>query len=289
LEFEEEIDLFSDVVADLENFLNEEEQRAQQAITQPMQAALSQEKMDMARKLAEHDVAIRVDTGEVPGFLEEFLYEQWTRILTLAHSVKEEKPHALENALKTMDDLIWSLRPKNSPESRKELLSKLPAMLSLLHAWLNAIRWDEPERVIFFSKLAERHASIARAPLELSPRRQLEIAVNIAQRASNRRLERFSHDPLDDLPELSRTQLDALEAGTWLLFHQEEGMSLRYKLAWVSPKRSSFIFTNRQGKENFSISADELAEKLAIGSISALHTQALTERALIHALRDVKY
>jgi hypothetical protein len=66
-------------------------------------------------------------------------------------------------------------------------------------------------------------------------------------------------------------------------------MSLRYKLAWVSPKRSSFIFTNRQGKENFSISADELAEKLAIGSISALHTQALTERALIHALRDVKY
>jgi hypothetical protein len=289
LDFEAELDLFSDAVVDLENFFHNEDQQVQHAISQAMQEALNQEKMDMARKLAEHDVAIRLDTGEVPGFLDEFLYDQWTRILTLAHSIKDEKPHALENALKTMDDLIWSLRPKNSPESRKELLNKLPALLTLLHAWLNAIRWDDPARVIFFSKLAERHAAIARAPLELSPRQQLEIAVNIAQRASNRRLVRFSHDPLDGLPELSREQLDTLEVGTWLLFHQNEGESTRYKLVWISPQRGSFIFATRRGAESFSISADELIEQLAMGSVSILFSQALTERALIHALREVKY
>jgi hypothetical protein len=185
-DFDQQIELFSDVVADLEAFLKSEEAQTEQAISEPVEQALKQEKMRLAREFAENDVAIRTDTGEVAGFVEEFLRKQWIRILTIAHNVKEEKPNALENALRTMDDLIWSLKPKNTSEERKELVSKLPAMLTLLNAWLNAIKWDEPDRVLFFSKLAERHAAIARAPLELSPRRQLEIAVNIAQRASEK-------------------------------------------------------------------------------------------------------
>jgi hypothetical protein len=80
--------------------------------------------MRLAREFAENDVAIRTDTGEVAGFVEEFLRKQWIRILTIAHNVKEEKPNALENALRTMDDLIWSLKPKNTSEERKELVSK---------------------------------------------------------------------------------------------------------------------------------------------------------------------
>ncbi len=202
--------------------------------------------MRIAKEFAVHDVAIRVDTGEVAGFLEAFLLEQWVGILTIAHSVKDRKPQALENALKTMDDLIWSLKSKNNAEERKLLITKLPAMLSLLNAWLNAIKWDEPERVVFFSKLAERHAAIARAPLEFSPRRQLEIAVNIAQRASERRLDRHVQDqivqPLDEWSE----QVNMLDRGVWLDFAPENEPAGRYKLAWVSPKRTRYIFTNRQ-------------------------------------------
>nr|WP_314860352.1 DUF1631 family protein [uncultured Undibacterium sp.] len=286
-EFDERIDLFSDVVSDLENYLKDEEVKAQEAISQPVQTALSEEKMRVAREFAEHDVAIRVETGEVAGFLEVFLQEQWIRILTIAHSVKEEKPHALENALKTMDDLIWSLKPKNSADERKELIAKLPAMLTLLNAWLNAIRWDEPDRVLFFSKLAERHASMARAPLELSPRRQLEIAVNIAQRASNRRLDRFVQEKVAHTDDEATKQVASLERGTWLDFSDENEQVNRYKLAWISPKRTSFIFANRQGYQAFSISAEELEGKYRTGSVSTILANSLVDRALIHALREL--
>lgn len=286
-EFDERIDLFSDVVSDLENYLKDEELKAQEAISQPVQTALSEEKMRVAREFAEHDVAIRVETGEVAGFLEVFLQEQWIRILTIAHSVKDEKPHALENALKTMDDLIWSLKPKNSADERKELIAKLPAMLTLLNAWLNAIRWDEPDRVLFFSKLAERHAAMARAPLELSPRRQLEIAVNIAQRASNRRLDRFVQEKVAHTDDEATKQVASLERGTWLDFSDENEQVNRYKLAWISPKRTSFIFANRQGYQAFSISAAELEEKYRTGSVSTILANSLVDRALIHALREM--
>ena len=256
-EFDEQIDLFTDVVADLEAFLKEEEEKAQEAISRPVAEALKQEKMRIAKEFAEHDVAIRVDTGEVAGFLEVFLLEQWVGILTIAHSVKDKKPQALENALKTMDDLIWSLKSKNNAEERKLLITKLPAMLSLLNAWLNAIKWDDPERVVFFSKLAERHAAIARAPLEFSPRRQLEIAVNIAQRASNRRLDRHVQDQIAQPSDEWSEQVNMLDRGIWLDFAAENDPAGRYKLAWVSPKRTRYIFTNRQGQDAFSLSGEE--------------------------------
>lgn len=286
-EFDEQIDLFSDVVADLEYFLKEEEVKAELAISEPVQQALSEEKMRVSRELAAHDVSIRLETGEVAGFLESFLHEQWIRILTIAHSVKEEKPHALENALKTMDDLIWSLKPKNSAAERQELISKLPAMLSLLNAWLNAIRWDEPERVIFFSKLAERHALMARAPLELSPRRQLEIAVNVAQRASNRRLDRFVKKKVVQTNDEAIKQVDALERGTWLDFAKEDESISRYKLTWVSPKRTSFIFANRQGFETFSISAEDLVKMCGEGLVTTVLEDAIMDRALVFALKNL--
>lgn len=285
-EFDQQIDLFSDVVADLEAFLKEEEKQTEAAISEPVQTALKHEKMRLAREFAEHDVAIRVETGEVAGFVEAFLLEQWIRILTIAHNVKEEKPHALENALKTMDDLIWSLKPKNSAEERKELVSKLPAMLSLLNAWLNAIKWDEPDRVLFFSKLAERHAAIARAPLECSPRRQLEIAVNIAQRASERRLERHAHDRTEQTLDEWAQRVETLERGIWVDFAHENGNTTRFKLAWVSPKRTRYIFTNRQGHDAFSISGEELLAKFRSGSASLIVADSVVDRALVEALRD---
>ena len=285
-DFDQQIDLFSDVVADLEAFLKEEEQTAEQAIIEPVALALKQEKMRLAREFAENDVAIRVETGEVAGFLEAFLQNQWIRILTIAHNVKEEKPNALENALRTMDDLIWSLKPKNSSEERKELVSKLPAMLTLLNAWLNAIKWDEPERVLFFSKLAERHAAIARAPLELSPRRQLEIAVNIAQRASEKRLNKHAQDQHEQLTDDCLHIVENMERGVWVDFTTSAGVTTRFKLAWVSPKRTRYIFTNRQGHDSFSISSEELVEQFRSGSAVEISAASVVDRALIEALRD---
>jgi hypothetical protein len=286
-DFDQQIDLFTDVVSDLEQFLKEEEEKSEEAISGSVAEALQQEKMRLAREFAENDVALRVETGEVAGFLETFLKDQWIRILTIAHSVKEQKPHALENALRTMDDLIWSLKPKNSAEERKELVSKLPAMLTLLNAWLNAIKWDEPDRVMFFSKLAERHAAIARAPLELSPRRQLEIAVNIAQRASERKLSRHAQEQLDRTMDEWMMHVETLERGVWVDFSRPNGSTARFKLAWVSPKRTRYIFTNRQGHDAFSISGEELVSKFREGiATQVVADTAVVDRALAAALQD---
>jgi len=286
-EFEQQIALFSDVVSDLEAFLELEGQSLETDLSEPIARAMRQERLGQARLSAEEDVARQIATGEVAGFVESFLENQWTRVLTLAHSVKETKPDALVQARKTMDDLIWSVKPKSSPEQRKALVARLPALLSMINAWLNAIKWDEPERVLFFSHLVERHAAMARVQLELSPRRQVELAVNVAQRASERRMSmRVQQTEQQPQDEFAR-QVNDLVCGQWIAFSRANGERTKFKLAWISPQRGQFILTTRQGHESFSFGAGELAQTLRDHSAEIVSTVSVIDRALAAALDEI--
>ncbi|MBI3712138.1 MAG: DUF1631 family protein [Burkholderiales bacterium] len=189
-EFDQQLSLFDEVATDLENFVRKEEAATMEALQAPINRALQKEKFKQASIAANHEVSMRIGTGEVLAFVETFLENRWTKVLTLAYSVKDEKPHALEDALKTMDDLIWSIKPKITLAQRQEMINRLPGILARLNKWLSLIKWEDADRVQFFADLAECHASIVRAPLELSPERQVEIAVEAAQLATERRLEK---------------------------------------------------------------------------------------------------
>lgn len=284
-EFDQHLGLYSEVVADLEAFITEEEKTARSALKTSISEALREEKMRQAQEAAENDVAVRIETGEIAGFVEIFLETQWVRILTLAHSVAERKPQALEKALKAMDDLIWTVKPKVSPEERKELVNKLPSLLSLLNAWLNAIKWDEPERVEFFANLVERHAAMVRVPTELTPGHQIEIAVNVAQKASERRLSKRAREmqekPIDQFVHV----VDSIELGTWVEFVRNNGVRIAFRLAWISPLRSRFIFSNRQGDDPFSFTAGEFASALREQGAVVMPRESVVTRALTEALK----
>lgn len=279
-EFDQQMSLFDDAVSGIESLLDSGGKAGQDDLAKPIAEALRQEKINKAKEAAMNDVAVRLETGEVASFVETFLETQWVRILTLAHSSKDKKPDVLAKALKTMDDLIWSVKPKASPEQRKELISRLPSILAMLNAWLNAIKWHEPERVTFFSTLAERHAAIVRMQPEASSRHQIEIAVNIAEKASARRLRRHAVESRKLIQDEFQQIVDGLDEGNWLDFARNNGETARLKLAWVSPGRTRFIFTNRQGEEPSLFTDEELARALREKKASPVQVDSIVERAL---------
>ncbi|MBC3806911.1 DUF1631 family protein [Undibacterium seohonense] len=189
-EFDQQLGLFDEVVTDLENFIKKEEAASIEALQVPINRALQREKFKQATLAANNDISTRIGTGEVVAFVETFLEHRWTKVLTLAYSVQDQKPHAVEDAIKTMDDLIWSIKPKITLAQRQDLINRLPGILARLNKWLSLIKWEDADRVQFFADLAECHASIVRAPLELSADRQMEIAVEAAKIATERRLEK---------------------------------------------------------------------------------------------------
>lgn len=189
-EFDQQLDLFDEVVNDLESFMQAEEAAAQEALQAPITRALQKEKYQQAGIAAKNEITLRINSGEVHTFVETFLENRWMKVLTLAFSVQEEKPHAIADAIKTMDDLIWSIQPKISLAQRQDMVNRLPAILARLNKWLSLIKWEDADRIEFFADLAECHASIVRSPLELSPEKQVEIAVEAAKIATERRLEK---------------------------------------------------------------------------------------------------
>lgn len=75
-------------------------------------------------------------------------------------------------------------------------------------------------------------------------------------------------------------QVSALKRGAWLEFQLDDDTALRAKLAWVSPLRGTYLFTNRLGERAVSINAAGLAQKLRDGQARFVDNTALIDRAV---------
>lgn len=270
---------FSDAVADLEAFLEKDHSASADGLAAPIAQALQHEKRLRAQQAAQQAVAVRISTGEVAAFVETFLEDKWVAVLTLAYSVADDKPQAVHSAVRTMDDLIWSVKPKDTQDERNELLARLPPLVAALNKWLDLIRWDGAQRKQFFAELAACHASIVRAPLDLSPRRRVELALSAAKQAARRRVAKP-----EAVPDAFAQQVQQLACGSWLAFTRKDGSTFRARLAWISPMRSLYVFATRERQEALSLSADMLAQALRCRRAQVILATGLVERALAAAL-----
>ncbi len=292
---------FEEAVAGLEASIAQEERAEAQSLAAPVATALKQEKLAAATRAARDAVALRIGAGkdqEADGFeageildaVSGFLEQRWTTVLTFAYTIEDDKPGAVGNATRAMDDLIWSIKPKATQEQRKTLIARLPRLLATLNKWLDAIRWQDAERLQFFARLAEYHAAIVRAPIELSPERQLELAVEAAQRDALRRVELENAAAVQEAARQDAiSPLDGLERGMWCEFRSDDGArtnARKVRLAWVSPLRTLFIFSGSGRREAFSMTAEKLVDALHAGAARVLAMEGVVGQVLMAALAD---
>ena len=272
---------FDAALAELEAGIAARERAEQAAIAEPVARATRLEKQAAAERSARRTVALRMVGEDMAPLVSTFLEQRWTQVVGLAYAVEDSRPGAVDNATRTMDDLIWSVRPKATQEARQALIRRLPALLAALNKWLDAIRWQDAQRLQFFAALAECHAAIVRAPIELSPERQLELALEAAQQDALRRA--AQEQAQADEPAAEDDGLAGLERGQRFELH-EEGAVRKLRLAWVSPLRTLFIFSGAGRQEAFSLPAERLSALIANGAMRAQTTDGLVRRVLSAAV-----
>jgi hypothetical protein len=273
---------FEAAVAELEAGLAAREAAEQAAIAGPIASATRQEKRVAAERSAQRAVALRLAGEQLVPAVAGFLEQRWSAALALAYTIEDSRPGAIENATRTMEDLIWSVKPKATQEQRKALIAHLPALLASLNKWLDATRWQDAERLQFFAELAECHASIVRAPIELAPERELELAVEAAQQDALRRVAQEQAQAEDEAHAGQGPEADTLaglERGMRL--ELAEGDRVRkVRLAWVSPLRTLYIFSGAGRQEAFSLPAGRLADLLRAGAIRVVLAEGVVGRIL---------
>jgi hypothetical protein len=202
------------------------------------------------------------------------------------------------------------VQPKKTPEDRKHLVALLPSLLKRLAAGAPPAQWAPGEREAFMANLVEAHAAAVKPSLAAVPsptaavaeaaRAEAVVAKASGDAAAAARAEALAQamapaEPAtvdagpsvieDEFLEIARS----LDRGMWVEFEDADGQLSFSKLAWISPLRGTYLFTNRQGQKALSMTADELAEQFRGNRARLVEAEPLIDRALtsvIHELSD---
>ncbi len=284
-EFDHDLELFRSLLAEFAGFVLAHEQRAEIRIKPTATEEQLSESRDAALAHADEVVhqcihALPADEPLLP-FLLPFLTMQWREVLARAWTVADQEPVVWAQAVKTMDQVIWSTRPKPQAEERSRLIAVLPDLVRHLDVSLDAIGWTGDDRGEFTRRLIETHMKAIRTPKvgapvdsgpgELEARAGHEAVLALDQRLAPR--DAAAPDQFDAIAQ-------GLERGMWFDFEHEANQTRRYRLGWISPQRSRMLFTNRDGFEAFVRSQREVAALLREGRLGIIDQQPIVKRAI---------
>ncbi|MEP6968826.1 MAG: DUF1631 family protein, partial [Betaproteobacteria bacterium] len=292
-DFEDDLELFRQCLAEFDAFLQAHAQRAEVQI----KPAATQEQLSEAREgaLAHADGVVHQCIHALPideplePFLLPFLTHQWREVLAGAWLSVESDPHAWQSAVRVMDQVIWSTRPKPQPDERSRLMAVLPDLVRQLDERLDVIGWNGEERDLFTRRLIATHMRAIRTPkagalatVDSGPG-ELETQ---AGRAAIKELDQRLAPEVQAAPDQFDAMARGLERGIWFDFEHDADLMRRYRLSWISPQRSRMLFTNRDGFEAFVRSQREVAALLREGRLTIIDQQPIVKRAIDQIMSD---
>ncbi len=308
-EFADDIYLFDELRKDLETFLSEEEEKAEANIQTSADEIDQRDRQEIARVVSRAEIEKRLEAHTVPNFLGAFLREKWIGTLVQMQLQGGEESEAWGSALATLDDLVWSVQPKRTTEERKKLVATLPNLLKRLHGGLQNVGWQADEREQFMSNLVEAHAAAVKPSLAAVPMPTTAVAEAAAAAAEEARAKGDvetaakalaladamapapppAPEPMVEVVQDHFSELAAtLERGMWIEFEGDDGQLAFAKLAWVSPLRGTYLFTNRQGQKAVSLTADELADRFRNDRARLVEAEPLVDRAFVSMMASLE-
>lgn len=166
-EFEDDIGLFASLAEELQSFLDCERRQAQQRVDRSAEVLKRKERLQEAKQVVRAEVEFRTATMK-DDFLRPFLLEHWQNLLVILHLKHGPASKSWASGLSTMDDLIWSVEPKQCAEERQRLVTLLPQLVRRLRNGMKLIALSDESTQAFLDVLAQRHASAVRSEAALA-------------------------------------------------------------------------------------------------------------------------
>jgi hypothetical protein len=193
----------------------------------------------------------------------------------------DHDPTLWDTAVKTMDQLIWSIQPKTTAPERRELVAVLPDLVRNLNAGLDGIEWGGDERANFTRRLIDTHMLAIRMTQPVAREVVTDAADESAAQAALKELdERRANKVVAGAVDEYDAMAQSFTRGLWFDFVVDENTHHRCRLSWVSPMRTRMLFTNREGFDAFVRSEREVAELLRSGQLVVIDQQPIVGRAL---------
>lgn len=308
--YQEDIEIFDIVRDQLLTLMAREDARIEEESRAAAERVLQEEALAVAKSVAQEEVRTRVLNQLPPGPVLEFLAEQWLKLMMLVHVKAGPASEAWKNALEAMDQLIWSVQPKDTAEERRQLAAVVPPLLKRLGAGLEVAGIEHEVREFFFAELMKIHTRIMSTP----PKARGEAAGTApAPSATHTAALDFTasitvRNPYGagevkvDATELTADAdaamdpLQGLERGDWVEFKAagkegEMAAPRPARLIFVSPRKTRYIFCDRGEKDYIECTRSEIARRLRAGEAVVMAAEPevpLFERILGGVLSKMK-
>jgi hypothetical protein len=160
VEFEKDVTIFEELDRELDQFLNAEEHEAEQQAEQSLRLAQGKERLTLAKKRANAEVSKRIADSAIPKEVRLFLRNYWQNLLLVTVVKEGEDSINWKRALTTMDNLVWSVKPKYGTAEADRLVKMLPGLLDLLKEGMELVSMSEAQSQAFLGSLSEVHAQV---------------------------------------------------------------------------------------------------------------------------------
>lgn len=282
-DFDDDPVIFSELLTEFLAFNTNERRRHALLEQRTRDAEQGRARMQLARQRVQQELNRHLLGKTLPRVVIHLLEAAWSQVLLLACLKQGDTSAPWLDAVKTMDELIWSVQPHDDPQARLRLLELVPGLLKALRNGLASTAYDSFATREFFTQLQALHVqALGSRFTDAGPISEHVERVFIAdeivlfspeQSASVHRTVRLA----DDDPAV--LQVQRLRIGNWLEVIEGDE-SQRCKLIARIDSTDRLIFVDRTGLKVRDYSPMSLAVGLRRGDVRLLDGTLLFDRAL---------
>jgi hypothetical protein len=287
-------------------FLSEQLQgqvRAVQASVGALQLAERREilQQHLSQRLTDQMVAVRTSPT-----IRRFVTGTWAQVIAEDMLRHGEQSEATMSDLKTVDDLLWSLKIPDHPQSRQRLLQLLPGLLQRLRVGMELVALAVPEQQSVLNELMTIHTEALRpgtrgsgvlTPEQIVQRMRDEVLPEApaARSFSDSVIDLSSMEtvPAEHLPSSGdkvdddpSRRVEAMRTGDRqrIFLH---GRWSRVQLLWRSDRSVFFLFAGESPTRTHSITRRALERLSSAGLVQPIESKPLVQRAVDRMMREL--
>jgi uncharacterized protein DUF1631 len=296
--FQDDVGVFERAREQLNEVIAEHDKQVEAATLATSERIEQTENLSAAKTAAQDEVRVRVRAHNLPQSVFDFLVKQWVKYLLVVHAKSGRESAEWKNAIEVMDQLVWSVEPMTTTEDRRKLAAIVPSLVRRLVGGMQSVGTEAGAREHFLGDLMKLHtvaldikgkARDAAAPAPepavaadaQTVNAALEAPVTVKNPYGEGNVEvvdlDFTPQPVDQdkrasakealMSSLAVEPPANMAKGSWVEFRpKEEGAERRAaKVLFVSPKKTRYLFSDRQGENILELSRAEIVRRLRSG------------------------
>ncbi|HET8708373.1 MAG TPA: DUF1631 family protein, partial [Pseudomonadales bacterium] len=159
-EFQDDVGLFDELLADFAAFVNQENRRADLIEQRMRDAEEGKARSEAARAQVDACVRTRLHGQVLPQVVLKLLEGPWSNVLFLVLLKYGEESEQWKNAIGVMDSLVWSVQLHSDSDSRRKLMTVIPSLLRSLREGLTSVSYNPFEMSQLFQALENIHMKL---------------------------------------------------------------------------------------------------------------------------------